>query len=232
MNAAGFDPGVEGPPDRVSLTPSQCASAAGELYRDGWRPLRILQRWRPHICPFHLLVSRVPVGANVLDVGCGGGLFLGLLARFGRLGQGRGFDTSPRAIAVAERMRLRLGDPERLRFDVIDARGAWPEGYYDVVSMIDLMHHVPPEAQADVVSLAARRVGEQGVLLYKDMVRRPRWRAWANRAHDLLLARQWIHEMRFEAVTACAEGAGLRLVEYGRVDMAWYGHEYAIFRHL
>jgi hypothetical protein len=53
-----------------------------------------MQALRPLICPFDELLDLVPIGARMLDAGCGAGLFLGLLADAGRLGEGYGFDTA------------------------------------------------------------------------------------------------------------------------------------------
>src|SRR6266576_3469231 len=68
------------------------------------------------------------------------------------------------------------------------------------VSMIDVMHHVPPSFQKEFLLTACRHVRPSGLLIYKDMCRRPRWRAAANRLHDLVLARQWINYLPISQV--------------------------------
>jgi ribosomal protein L11 methylase PrmA len=60
------------------------------------------QRYRPYIFPFHLSLYHIPHGASVLDVGCGPGLFLLLLAKLGRIQSGVGFDIDHAAIQAAE----------------------------------------------------------------------------------------------------------------------------------
>lgn len=207
---------------------NEIAEIAADLFRDAGFPLRQMQTLRPYICPFEVLIERVPAGARVLDVGCGSGLFLGLLARKGSIAEGVGFDVDERAVSVARRMALRTPNGTRLRFDCLAPDAPWPEGPFDVVSMVDVMHHVPVEAQRDVVRKVAERLRPGGLFLYKDMVERPRWRALANRLHDLVVARQWIHYLDLDAVIDEGRRRGLRATQRGRVDRWWYGHEYAV----
>ena len=203
-------------------------SLAQDLYRDV--PASAFQKLRPLICPFDALVESIPPGARVLDVGCGSGLFLGLLAATGKLSYGLGFDTNAGAIARAEQMSQKLAGKVQLEFQQRDVSEGWPEGLFDVVSVVDVMHHVPPEHQASVIQLAATRLKPGGLLLYKDMVQRPHWRAFMNRMHDLVLARQWINYASIGDVRRWMEHADLEVGELQRFDMLWYGHELLIAR--
>ena len=217
----------------ANLTPKRLSAVAGSIFADTSLLWRTLQRWRPYICPVETLVGLVPEGASVLDVGCGGGLFLGLLHQTGRLGRGLGFDVSAKAIDTARSMAERVSkgsESSPLTFQRLSVEETWPDGTFDVVSMIDLMHHVARPARHRLFDQAALRVRRGGILLYKDMGQRPRWRALANRAHDLLLAGQWIHHMPIRAVEAWADDAGLRLEHAQRVHRLWYAHDIRIFR--
>src|SRR5947208_2041928 len=88
----------------AALTPGQLAGFSKGLYGSGPLLMRKLQHWRPYICPFEELIRHVPGGASVLDAGCGGGLFLALLAATGKRITGQGFDISSPAIDVARTM--------------------------------------------------------------------------------------------------------------------------------
>jgi 2-polyprenyl-3-methyl-5-hydroxy-6-metoxy-1,4-benzoquinol methylase len=202
------------------------------LYRSGPLLMRKLQHWRPYICPFEALIEYVPQGVTVLDAGCGGGLFLGLLAACGKRIDGYGFDISPVAIRVAREMAAELSElGSTLRFELRPVDDQWPGGEFDVVSMSDVMHHIPPPVQREFFLTACRHVRAGGVLIYKDMCRQPRWRAAANRLHDLVLTRQWIAYLPIELAEKWAGEASFDLVAGAdRVNRFWYGHELRVFR--
>ncbi len=227
-------PGIASVPSAPALS-----RIAATIFLRGPLLFRLLQRYRPFICPFEELLPHCPAGSRVLDVGCGGGLWLHLLNATDRLGEGLGFDSSAAAIELAQRATIApaasaapsdaIRTEPRLRFIHLDVRAPWPDGTFDVVSIIDVLHHVPPAAQRSVITLACARVRPGGVLLYKDMCRRPRWRALMNRLHDLVLARQWINYAPVEDVEAWAVSAGMQIERRAFFPRWWYGHELRVF---
>lgn len=214
----------------MTRSPASMRAMAVRLFPDGPPLWRLLQHWRPAIAPFHVLMDEVPQGASILDVGCGGGLFLMLLAGEGRIAQGLGFDASSSAIGLAQHAARSLpGQP--VRFETRAVGEPWPDGIYDVVSIIDLLHHISdPTAQADVIRLAARRIRPGGLLLLKDMTEMPLWRVAGSVIHDLVLARQWIRIPRRAEMIGWARAEGL-ILDHERTDnMLWYGHHLLVFR--
>ena len=190
---------------------------------------RILTAHRPRICPFARLVDAVPVQSSVFDIGCGNGLLLYLLARAGRLREGAGVDIRGDAIDAGN-AALRGFGIDRASLHVAGEPANWPRQTFDAVTMIDVMHHVPPELQRETLAAACAMVRPSGLLIYKDMARSPAWAAWANRAHDLLLARQWIHYLPIAEVESVAAGSKMRLAHGESVRLGWYAHELRVFR--
>src|SRR5579872_209190 len=84
----------------------ELADLARSLYRRGPFAMRTMMHHRIYICPFERLIAHVPRGSSVLDVGCGSGLFLALLASNVENLTAIGFDTSGRAIETAVQMKL------------------------------------------------------------------------------------------------------------------------------
>lgn len=211
-------------------TSTTLSTRAKRLYGDTKTLAAQLQVMRPYICPFEEIIPLVPKGARLLDAGCGAGLFLGLLADCGVISSGTGFDSSESAIALAKKMTTKL--PESVDVDIrhIDATAAWPSELYDVVSLVDVLHHVPPDAHTAVLSQAANCVRVGGILLYKDMATRPRWRAACNQTHDLLMARQWIHHVPIGFVETWARGHGMKQIAAGNASRYWYAHEWRVFQ--
>lgn len=184
-------------------------------------------RYRPWICPFDGLIESVPPGSRVLDVGCGGGLMLVLLAAAGRLEHGVGFDSDLSTVSLANAVSQAHQLP--LVFEHVAVQDDWPEGPFNLVSVIDVMHHVPPADQRAFLDQLIQKTPPGGLLVYKDMARRPVWRAAANRVHDLALARQWINYFPIQWVEQRAIEQGLELVRSEDRAMLWYAHELRVF---
>jgi 2-polyprenyl-3-methyl-5-hydroxy-6-metoxy-1,4-benzoquinol methylase len=214
----------------IGLTVTQVARLAREIYRDTKPSIKYKQGYRPYICPFHLLIDYIPRGASLLDVGCGAGLFILLLARLGRIRSAVGFDSDYVALHAAHDAAVRFLDRATIHFEQHSADHSWPKGRFDVVSIIDVMHHVPPEKQADLIAAAAEHLNDGGLLLYKDIASRPLWRAWANRLHDLVSVQEWIHYAELNDIVNWAIDAGLSLDHSEALNMLWYRHEFCLFR--
>ncbi len=167
----------------------------------------------------------------MLDIGCGTGLWLGLLAELGRIRAGTGIDADARAIAIARAMAMaRAPGSVPLAFSATRAEDPWTSAGCEVVSLIDVLHHLPAAAQLPAVARAARAVPSGGLLIYKDMAPRPLGYALANRAHDLLLAREWIHHRAVADVERAAQAEGLVVSARGRAARLWYLHEWVVLR--
>jgi len=214
-------------------TAKHLSALYGRLFASLAAPKRAVLKYRPYICPLAELLDYVPEGATVFDAGCGCGLLLLALASAGRRISGVGIDTDGgaiRAARLAARTPEIAGSGSTLSFETAGGTEAWPEARFDVVSLIDVLHHVPPAGQRGFLAAAAARVRPGGILIYKDMCRRPLWRAGANRLHDLLLARQWIHCRQISEALEWSISMGLK--PQCRRDFArlWYGHELCVFR--
>jgi 2-polyprenyl-3-methyl-5-hydroxy-6-metoxy-1,4-benzoquinol methylase len=210
-------------------TVRQVALRANYLYSDLGGISALLQTLRPHICPFELILPLIPAGSRILDAGCGAGLFLGLLADAGIIAGGFGFDSNGKAIDLARRMTHRLPTNIEIEFQQIDARSAWPQETFDVVSLIDVLHHVPVKYQLTVLSQAIARVKPGGILVYKDMAQRPYIKAQANRLHDLILAREWIHYLPIAKVDEHLVSQGMKQIGAGSASRYWYAHEWKVY---
>ncbi len=227
-------------PGIAAYSPRELSAIAARVYADAPRLQKFLATYRPFICPFEWLLQAVPKDARVLDVGCGIGLLGALLVETGVTRHVTGFDSFAPAIRVAQAAAKGLVDRPpphgaKIDFQHLGVEAPWPTGPFDAVCVVDLMHHVPTAARRSIIDLAMERLVPGGVLIYKDMVRRPLWRATANRLHDLMLARQWIRYEPIENVEAwaCEDGGGRgELIRSERGSRWWYGHELRVFRRI
>jgi 2-polyprenyl-3-methyl-5-hydroxy-6-metoxy-1,4-benzoquinol methylase len=236
------DSPIPRPPDGVDMTKpgsggwisaQEVSRVVSAIYPSGPSLVQLAQRHRYRIAPVHRVLAEVPAASSVLDIGCGGELFLNCLAALGRIRSGHGFDASPTAIRVARAAAARLGGSgSRVlpSFDVRRAEQGLPEGTFDVVLLADVLHHVPEAARQRLFLAAASRLAVGGVLVIKEMGADPAWRACANRVHDLVLARQWVSHLPRGTMDGWARAAALELTVSERIHMLWYSHDLAVYR--
>ena len=206
---------------------------AKTLYASGAILGRKMQQLRPYACPVEALLSVAPEAGTVLDVGCGCGLYLGLLLASGRAIQAVGLDISKPALELARHMsQTGLSAEQRARLTLQHVRSTadWPKETFDMVSLIDVMHHVPPPQRPALFDALAAHVKPGGILLYKDMVQRPRWRAFLNWLHDFVISRDWIRNYPIAQVDAAAARAGFVEVTAETFNRLWYGHELRVYQ--
>jgi 2-polyprenyl-3-methyl-5-hydroxy-6-metoxy-1,4-benzoquinol methylase len=178
-------------------------------------------RFRPLVCPLGQVLEQVPRGARLFDIGCGSGTLLYLAARLRGVAVAHGYDVSREAIAAAAVFQRRVPDLHA-HWRPPDAL---PElGGYDVVTLVDVLHHIPPAAQ--IVFLERIHAGMDGgaKLVILDINAARRLPALCNQLHDLLLARQWVHPLRPERVAAALAEAGARVAPPVFSDTLWYSH--------
>ncbi|MFA6279868.1 MAG: class I SAM-dependent methyltransferase [Bdellovibrionales bacterium] len=208
-----------------------CNCEAGAIRRDidalfkntPWL-LRMLATLRPFICPFEEILKEVPAGASTLDIGCGQGLLLNLLAQRKMIASGIGFEANEMTLAIARQTAQEHG-LGGLSFVQGMTPDQLPQGPFGLVMMIDVLHHVSVKDQKGLFMAAASRVAKGGCFIYKDMAMRPLWCAWINRLHDLVLARQIIHYVPFEIVQLWAHEAGFKVLRSESLRRLAYAHE-------
>lgn len=213
-----------------TITISELRISINTMYRSASFFQWILCLGRPYICPFHILIKHVPPGASILDIGCGSGLFLNLLIYKNLVTRAIGIDAAQRPIETACRALKLIDTRANATFEHRPVEAGLPNCKLDVVSMIDVLHHIDPEQQHAAIEAAASRVADNGIFLFKDISPRPLWRAWANRVHDLLLVQQWINYVRDNEVEDWMSQVGFRLIHKETINMWWYGHKLMIFR--
>ena len=180
---------------------------------------RLLNTWRPRICPFHDLMEYVPEGARVLDIGCGTGLWLYLLSRTESISFGLGVEVDSVKVNLANTIKRA---EDRLEFQSILPEMQWPSGNFDCLTMIDVLHHVPPPRQQDFL----RRIEQTGAtrIVFKDIDPTAKCKAAMNTLHDLLLSHERPRYREKETVAHWLDESGYRTSHMGRHDMLWYSH--------
>jgi 2-polyprenyl-3-methyl-5-hydroxy-6-metoxy-1,4-benzoquinol methylase len=127
----------------------------------------VLPALTDHILPLvPALVERLEKGIDVLDVGCGSGRALNLMARTFPNSRFVGYDLSEEAIARA-RVEAQEHGTTNARFEVKDAATLDEEARYDLITTFDAVHDQADPAA--VLKGIAEALREDGVYLMQDI---------------------------------------------------------------
>lgn len=150
------------------------------------------------------LAAALEAGIDVLDVGCGTGRALQLLARAYPKSRFIGFDLSAEAIAVArqEATGRRLAN---LRFEVRDVAELCLEAGFDLVTAFDAIHD--QARPAEVLAAIARALRPDGTFLMQDVAGTSRLEEDAR--HPLGSFLYTISCLHCMSVSLASDGAGL-----------------------
>ena len=166
----------------------------------------------------------LPASGEVLDIGCGFGLFSLYYASTGPARFLRGLDVDARRVSVARRAAARLGI-ENVAYTVSDARDFKSDGEIAAAYMLDIVHHVPPHTVPPLLRQLRQALAPGGHLLVKDVDTRPAPKRWFTWALDKAMAptapvRYW----SADELTALLEATGFRVHRHLMVDWLPYPH--------
>jgi SAM-dependent methyltransferase len=161
----------------------------------------------------------LPASGPVLDVGCGFGLFS---LYYAVTGPGRylyGIDVNARRIAMARRAAARLG-LDNVAYEAIDARDFKADREARAAYMLDIIHHIEPEAVPPLLARLRGALPRGGRLLVKDVDRHPAPKRWFTWALDKAMSPSspvWYWSA--DSLTECLEASGFRVYRHLMVDV-------------
>lgn len=118
---------------------SAFASVAGPTLGEQWQRVYDEQLISGFLPAVPGLVERLRIGARVLDLGCGTGHAINLMAQAFPASRFVGLDLSPDAIGLAEAERASMG-LANASFTVADATTLAADGSFDVITAFDAVH--------------------------------------------------------------------------------------------
>lgn len=203
------------------------------LYSNSSFTRRVIQTLRPFICPLDKIIQNVPANSDALDIGCGAGSLIGLLTKLNAIRSGKGLDIDKKAITDASKMSVYLDKRCEIEFLCEELQQFAQRGKkFSTVLMVDVLHHVNPGKQIDFINLAQSFVQPNGILIFKDMCQKPAWKAFANRIHDLIMAKQWIHYFPIQGVIDHLTQKGFQVINREDYSNFCYGHEMCVFKRM
>ena len=133
--------------------------------------------------PYEEMACLLPVSGKILDGGSGHGLFSITLALQSPARKVKGIDHSSPRIGMAQKAAQGL---ENLSFTRGDF-GGFGKNRYDGLAFVDVLHYLPYEAQGELIKEAFRRLRPGGILLFRDVDRKPGLASFWNRFHETLM---------------------------------------------
>ena len=166
----------------------------------------------------------LPTEGDVLDIGCGFGLFSLYYAQLLPGARFHGVDLDPRRIARARRAAACLG-LANVDYTVGDAREYRASVEHRAAYMLDIVHHIPEEAVRPLLEQMAKVLPTGGRLLIKDVDRRPAYKRWFTHLLDKVMdpstpVRYW----DAEALTRLLGEVGFSVHRHLMVDFLPYPH--------
>lgn len=166
----------------------------------------------------------LPESGEILDLGCGFGLFSLFYAAQSPRRQLHGIDLNARRIALAQTAATRLG-LANARYHVGDARSFTGDRQFDAAYMLDIVHHIPPDRVRPLVTQIHRSLAPGGVLLVKDVDSRPVLKRWFTWALDKAMSPESpVHYWPLEKLSALLGDVGFRVRKHLMVDILPYPH--------
>lgn len=116
------------------------------------------------------VADRLAAGAKVVDVGCGAGLALQLMAEAWPESTYEGYDVSERAVAVA---RKRFEGVDNVTIHLAGGEDVPPTGDVDLMMTLDCLHDMPrPDLAMGAIRSA---IADDGTWLVKEIKSAPEW---------------------------------------------------------
>jgi len=166
----------------------------------------------------------LPPSGDVLDVGCGFGLFSLYYAQLLPRVSFHGLDLDARRVGIAREAGRRLG-LGNVQYAVGDARGFRARREYAGAYMLDIVHHVEPAAVRPLLGELHVALSPGGCLLVKDVDARPAYKRWFTHALDFLVSPgSPPHYWAADALQAALEETGFRVARHAMVDVLPYPH--------
>lgn len=211
------------------MSPSYLHSICMEIYSDvlqtmSWHQKLITVR-RALYAPLHLLLTWIPNGSGLVDIGCGTGTFIYLANRLRKIKTGLGIDKNAQSIRLANSVNKEMN----ICFKVSDGHDKLNnKRYFNCVSCIDIFHHIKENEKDQFLSSIASIVPIGGRLIFKDLDIYPRWKNIANRITDYLSTRSIVSYRSRLQIETSLKKLGFEILESKRCDMLVWSHYFII----
>jgi len=145
-------------------------------------------RARLALAPMLEAARQIPAAGDILDLGCGYGIFAHVIRLHYPDRNILGIDRDEGRIRIARK----TAKDYNLRFMVGDV-GEFDWHSHSVVTIVDLLHHMPFEAQEHLLNRVSSTLGHPGFVLIKDLHKDPKWKYLFHYMQDTLSSRSRLY---------------------------------------
>jgi ubiquinone/menaquinone biosynthesis C-methylase UbiE len=165
-----------------------------------------------------------PRAGNILDIGCGFGLFsLYYAKKFPQL-QISGIDINAKRIALAQSASQKL-HLHNVSYTVGDVVSLSFDQSLDCVYMLDIIHHIPRSAVKPLIETIYNRLQKGARLIIKDVETQPAWKVWFTYTLDKLLdLKAEVNYWDQSELKCLLTDVGFRVYSHSMLDILPYPH--------
>ena len=185
---------------------------------------RLKIAYRPMICPLDDLLKLIEPHSKVFDIGCGSGQFCLLVAGFTHAVAIGGIEIAAALIKNARQLLGEYSTKKNICFETYDGSHI-PDliADYDLVFMIDVVHHIPRNQMQPFFEQLARKMSKNARLVVKDIDASSFW-VFANKLHDLIISGEKGDEWKAAELQGLLERVGFKTVLFTKRRVLWYPH--------
>ena len=180
-------------------------------------------RFRQYICPFADLLNESRRFRSILDIGCGSGQFVLLLAEFTPVKKVAGIEVSGELVKNANALLAPYQNIIEYSFHVFDGTNIPDLSGYDGIFLIDVLHHIPRGKQIPFLRTLHAAMPAGTELVLKDIDAESMLH-YINKLHDLVFSFEVGSECKFGTLKSDLINIGFSVISESKKRIGPYPH--------
>jgi 2-polyprenyl-3-methyl-5-hydroxy-6-metoxy-1,4-benzoquinol methylase len=180
--------------------------------------------YRPLISPFDELINSLSNSESIFDIGCGSGQLALLIAEFTKAKRIGGIEINETLVANADELLNEYRNRIDINFQIYDGK-IIPNiiGDYDVILLIDVLHHVPKEFQIKFLQEIFNKMNMGSHLIIKDINANSPF-VFFNKLHDLIFSQEIGNEVKLKSLAFEVNKIGFKILQSSKKQLYVYPH--------
>lgn len=179
--------------------------------------------YRPLISPFDSLVNDLQNVNSIFDIGCGSGQFALLLAEFTNVKKIGGIEIAEKLVINATELLKPYENKLDYKFNTFDGKNLPSLSGYEVILLIDVLHHVPAKKQLDFLQSIFDEMDTGSELIVKDIDASSPF-VYFNKIHDLIFAQEFGNEWKLQKLIDIVLKIGFKVKKVEKKQIYVYPH--------